>query len=147
MLVRFLYAAMIAAAALQLAPAAAQDETADEFALSSGGDAGKGKRVFFRCRACHNLTADARPKIGPNLDNLFGRRAGTSETFTRYSKALLDAGFVWTEQKLNEWLMNPKTFLPGNKMAFAGVNKEQDRKDLLAYLREATTAEPAAAGQ
>lgn len=105
--------------------------------LSAAGDAEKGKRLFNRCRACHNLTATERSRIGPNLDNLFGRQAGTKEGF-KYSKALQEVDFVWSEKQLNDWLAAPRTFLPGNKMAFAGLSKEQDRKDILAYLREAT---------
>ena len=87
------------------------------------------------------MTGDKRPRTGPNLDNLFGRKAGTSESYTRYSKALQEADFVWTEQLLDEWLQKPNTFLPGNKMQFAGLRKEQDRRDLMAYLREATVSE------
>lgn len=120
------------------APIVAQD--ANDTSISSGGDAEKGKRLFNRCRACHNLTATARTRIGPNLDNLFGRNAGSAEGF-KYSKALAEADFIWTEKNLDEWLAQPRTFLPGNKMAFAGLRKEQDRKDLMAYLREATVAE------
>ncbi len=105
--------------------------------ISQSGDKEKGKRVFNRCRACHNLTAAPRTRVGPNLDNLFGRTAGSAEGY-KYSKALTDADFIWTEKQLNEWLEQPKTFLPGNKMAFVGLKNEQDRKDLIAYLREAT---------
>ena len=121
-------------------PIFADDDPASR-AISSEGDEAKGKRVFNRCKACHNLTPAPRTRVGPNLDNIFGRTAGTSETFKRYSKALKEADFVWTEEKLNEWLIAPRTFLPGNKMAFAGLKKEQQRKDLIAYLRSATVSE------
>lgn len=150
MLKRFILAGAVAVTgfALTAAAATAEEEGRDDdpasVALSSQGDATKGKRVFFKCRACHNLTGDKRPKTGPNLDNLFGRVAGTAENFPRYSKVLKEAGFVWTEEKLDQWLVGPKTFLPGNKMAFAGVAKEQDRWDLMAYLREATVQQPPA---
>lgn len=132
-----LIAIIFGAFALPVSPAFAD---AADTSISSGGDAVKGKRLFNRCRACHNLTATARTRIGPNLDSLFGRQAGSAEGF-KYSKALADADFIWTEKNLNEWLAQPRTFLPGNKMAFAGLRKEQDRKDLMAYLREATVAE------
>lgn len=132
-----LIAIMFGTFALPASPAFAD---AADTSISSGGDAVKGKRLFNRCRACHNLTATARTRIGPNLDSLFGRQAGSAEGF-KYSKALADADFIWTEKNLNEWLAQPRTFLPGNKMAFAGLRKEQDRKDLMAYLREATVAE------
>lgn len=120
-------------------PAMAED-TPETTNLSAQGDAEKGKRLFNRCKACHNLTAAGRPRMGPNLDNLFGRAAGSSEGY-KYSKALAEADFVWTESKVDEWLAKPKAFLPGNKMAFAGLRKEQDRKDLMAYLRVATVGE------
>lgn len=129
------YVAMAAAPALFAIPAASADPS--DTSISSQGDATKGQRLFNRCKACHNLTATARRRIGPNLDNLFGRQAGGREGF-KYSKALAEADFVWTEQNLNDWLAQPRTFLPGNKMAFAGLRKEQDRKDLMAYLRDAT---------
>lgn len=128
---------LVAATTFAISPAAIANP--DDTSISATGDAVKGKRIFGRCRACHNLTATKRTRIGPNLDNLFGRAAGTAEGF-RYSKALSEVDFVWTEQNLNEWLTQPRAFLPGNKMAFAGLKKEQDRKDLMAYLREATVA-------
>ncbi len=129
----FMAIAVVPTATLSvMASADAADTT-----ISAAGDAVKGKRLFNRCKACHNLTATARPRIGPNLDSLFGRQAGSKDGF-KYSKALQEAGFEWTEKNLDEWLAQPRTFLPGNKMAFAGLRKEQDRKDLMAYLREAT---------
>lgn len=126
----------LTATPLMTAIPAANADPADT-SISAQGDATKGLRLFNRCKACHNLTATARRRIGPNLDNLFGRQAGAVDGF-KYSKALQEADFVWTEQNLNDWLAQPRTFLPGNKMAFAGLRKEQDRKDLMAYLREAT---------
>lgn len=123
-----------------LAPTTSVAADPADTSLSAAGDATKGKRLFNRCRSCHNLTAAKRTRVGPNLDGLFGRTAGKDEGY-RYSKALAEADFVWTEKALNDWLAQPRTFLPGNKMAFAGLRKEQDRKDLMAYLRTATVAE------
>ena len=127
--------ALTATPLLSALPAANADPA--DTSISAAGDATKGQRLFNRCKACHNLSATARRRIGPNLDNLFGRQAGSQDGF-KYSKALQEADFVWTEKNLDEWLAQPRTFLPGNKMAFAGLRKEQDRKDLMAYLREAT---------
>ena len=110
---------------------------ATDTSFSSLGDAAKGKRVFNRCKACHNLTSSARSRLGPNLDELFGRKAGSAENY-KYSKAMSDADILWTEETINEWLTKPNAFLPGNKMAFAGIRKEQDRKDLIAFLRQST---------
>ena len=107
----------------------------DDRTLSSAGDAVKGKRVFMRCQTCHTLVA-GQHRMGPSIANLFGREAGTAAGFPRYSNALKEADFLWTEAALDEWLASPKAFLPGNKMPFAGVGNPQDRKDLLAYLRE-----------
>ncbi len=105
--------------------------------LSQNGNPDAGRRVFNRCKACHNLTAAERTRLGPNLGLLFGRKAGSVETY-KYSRALLEADFVWSERNLDDWLTKPNAFLPGNKMQFAGVPKEQDRNDLIAYLRKAT---------
>lgn len=119
--------------------AGAQDGVADPFAFSAAGDADKGRQVYNRCRACHVLSPDEPPRpTGPSLAGIFGRTAGADENYGRYSAALRDAGFAWTEARLDEWLANPRSFLPGNKMAFAGLRNEQDRKDLIAYLRQAT---------
>ena len=127
-----------AALSLNLIVPASADDSASSTALSSQGDVTKGKKVFNQCRACHNVSKAARHKIGPNLDDLFDRTAGTVGDYPRYSKALAGAGFEWTEEKLDQWLANPRGFLPGNKMSYAGLRKEQDRKDVIAYLRQAT---------
>jgi cytochrome c len=140
MIKNILIATFLASASIAT-PAVIADDDPESRAISSEGDVAKGKRVFNRCKACHNLTAAPRTRIGPNLDNIFGRTAGTSETFKRYSKALKGADFVWTEEKLDQWLLAPRTFLPGNKMAFAGLKKEEQRRDVIAYLRTATIAD------
>lgn len=96
-----------------------------------------GEEVFKKCRACHDVGPDAKNKIGPVLNNLFGRKAGTIEGFA-YSDANRkagEAGWVWTEDKMLAYLENPREAMPGNKMAFAGLRDEQDRKDLMAYLK------------
>jgi cytochrome c len=113
----------------------------DEFAYSSRGDASKGRRLFARCRTCHNLTGEARPRIGPNLNEVFGRTAGTSSSFTRYSDQMKTAGIVWSEETMFTWLTDPRALIPGNKMVFPGLRREQDRLDMIAYLREATITE------
>ncbi len=96
-------------------------------------DYARGKRVWRQCSSCHTLAADADHLVGPNLYGLFGRQVGSSEGFN-YSSAVQEADFLWTPEKLNEWLTSPRNFLPGNRMSFAGVRKPQDRDNVIAYL-------------
>lgn len=102
-------------------------------AAHAEGDAAKGKKVFRKCAACHNLDP-AKKKIGPHLSGLIGRKIGTVAGF-KYSKAMQAADIVWDEKTLDSYLVKPKQFLKGTKMAFAGLKKEQDRADLIAYLK------------
>ena len=102
---------------------------------SSDGDAAKGKKVFNKCKACHSLKA-GKNKIGPSLNGIIGRAAGAVDGF-KYSKAMKGSGLTWDEETLKKYLIKPKKFVPGTKMAFAGLRKEKQRDDLIAYLREA----------
>ncbi len=92
-----------------------------------------GRRVFAQCRSCHVIQEGALHRVGPNLHGVFGREIGTAEGFT-YSQVVRDENFVWDADHLDHWLQNPQTFLPGNRMAFAGVRDETQRRDLIAYL-------------
>ena len=76
-------------------------------------------------------------KVGPNLFGFLGRAAGTVEGF-KYSKAMLESGIVWDDDALDRFLRKPKDMVPRTKMAFPGLRKEQDRADVIAYLKEAT---------
>ncbi len=100
------------------------------------GDPEKGKKVFNKCKACHFVDRE-KNKVGPHLVNIVGRKSASVEGF-RYSKAALkmsEEGLVWTEEKLFEYLENPRKFMPGTKMAFAGLKKPEDRANLIAYLK------------
>lgn len=119
----FLNALVLAAAATVASGAALAD-----------GDAAKGKRVFNKCKACHSLEA-GKNKIGPSLAGIIGRKAGTAEGF-KYSSAMQESGIVWDEDHLSAYLTNPRKAIPGNKMAFAGLRREADRENLIAYLKE-----------
>lgn len=103
---------------------------------SAAGDAAKGEKVFAKCKACHSLEA-GQNKIGPSLHGVFGRTAGTADGF-KYSPAMKDSGVVWDEKTISEYLADPKGFIPGNKMTFVGVRKDDERQDVIAYLKEAT---------
>ena len=100
------------------------------------GDAAAGKKVYNKCKTCHALEA-GKKKLGPSLNGIIGRTAGSVEGF-KYSDAMKDSGVVWTEENIAAYLEKPKEFIAGNKMAFAGLRKEQDRANLIAYLKEAT---------
>jgi cytochrome c len=93
--------------------------------------------VFKKCRACHDVGPDAKNKVGPLLNDIVGRHAGSIEGFN-YSdanKAAGTKGLVWTDDVLFKYLENPLSFMQGTKMAFAGLKDEQDRRDVIAYLK------------
>lgn len=106
--------------------------------LASGaaqaGDVKKGKKIFKRCSACH-LVDKEKHKTGPHLVNLFGREAGSLESYKKYSKAIKASGIVWDEETLDGFLTKPKAYLKGTKMAYAGLKKEADRANVIAYLK------------
>jgi cytochrome c len=107
-------------------------------AAAQAGDAENGKDVFKGCRACHQVGPAAKNGIGPALNGIVGRTAGTIAGFT-YSDANKEAGtkgLVWTEDNLFKYLANPAAFMPGNKMTYAGIKDEADRRDLIAYLKQ-----------
>lgn len=100
------------------------------------GDAAKGKKIYNKCKACHALEA-GKKKVGPSLAGVFGRAAGTTEGF-KFSAAMKESGIVWDEETMDSFLAKPKEVVPKTRMAFPGLKKEQDRKDLIAFLKEAT---------
>jgi cytochrome c len=97
------------------------------------GDPAKGEKVFNKCKVCHVLD-EQKNKIGPYLVGIFGREAGTVEDFKNYSDAMKSSGVVWADETLAAYLADPKGYIPGNRMAFPGLKKEEDVQDLLAYL-------------
>lgn len=105
-----------------------------------GADRSNGANQARICGACHSLDKDGPNMIGPALYGFFGTEAGSREGFD-YSPAITNADFVWTPRALDAWLAHPGRFLPGNRMTFAGVLRQSDREDLIAYLLEKTTAE------
>ncbi len=100
------------------------------------GDAAKGAKVFKKCKICHNVDKEAN-KVGPHLVGLMGRTAGSVEGY-RYSDAMKSSGIVWSAETLTTYLRAPKDMVPGTKMSFAGLKKDDDIADVIAYLEEAT---------
>ena len=92
-----------------------------------------GKRVFKLCSSCHTVAEGGPNLIGPNLHGLFGKQVGYADGFS-YSPAVQEADFIWTPEKLDEWLESPRTFLPNNRMTFQGVRKPAERQAVIAYL-------------
>ena len=106
-------------------------------AAFSEGNSVRGQRLFGACAACHSLQADQN-MTGPSLADLWGRKAGSSASFSRYSPALKSANIVWNEKTLDDWITDPQHLVPGNQMTFAGIKDARQRADLLAFLKEAT---------
>jgi cytochrome c len=107
-------------------------------AFAQQGNAEAGEDVFKKCRACHAVGPDATNKVGPLLNGIIGRKSGTVDGFN-YSDSNKEAGakgLVWSEAELLKYLENPQAYMPKNKMAFAGLKDEQDRLDVLAYLKK-----------
>ena len=98
------------------------------------GDADKGKKLFTKCKACHNADAP-KHKIGPHLVGIVGRKAASADGYTKYSKVLKESGIVWDEANLDKWLTNPKGMYPGTKMIYPGLKKAEDRADVIEYLK------------
>ncbi len=101
------------------------------------GDAARGAKIYERCGACHSIDRD---RTGPRHAGLFGRRAGRVPGF-QYSPAMKKAGakgLVWDEATLDKFLQAPTKYVPGTRMGYAGIKDDQERADLIAYLKQAT---------
>ncbi len=102
------------------------------------GDPAAGEKVFKECAKCHQVGPDAVNRVGPILNDVFGRQAGTVESFTRYSKGIVRMGvdgLTWDLEHLDVYLENPKSLVSGTRMSFRGLKDPQERADVIAYLR------------
>jgi cytochrome c len=98
-------------------------------------DAAAGEKVFAQCRACHQVGESAKNAVGPHLNGLFGRAAGSVEGYN-YSPANKSSGITWDEAVFKEYIQNPRAKIPGTKMIYAGLKDEQRISDLTAYLKQ-----------
>lgn len=100
------------------------------------GDAAKGEKVFKKCAACHAVGPDAKNKVGPELNGIVGRKVAALEDY-KYSKAMAEFGAgdkTWDAETLSSYLHAPRDVVKGTKMAFAGLKKDEEVADVLAYL-------------
>lgn len=95
----------------------------------------KGAKIFkTKCSQCHTIDSGGANKQGPNLHGIYGKLSGSNKDYN-YSKAMGSINIEWNENTLLEYLKNPKKYIPGNKMAFAGIKKEKERLDLINYIK------------
>ena len=96
-------------------------------------DAAAGKTSFNKCLACHAIGEGAKNKVGPELNGLDGRKSGTAEGYS-YSNANKNSGITWGKDVFLEYIKDPKAKIPGTKMVFAGIKKEDEANSLWAYI-------------
>ena len=103
--------------------------------MANAQDLAAGEQSFRKCSPCHSVGEDARNKVGPVLNGLEGRKSGTIEGYN-YTDANKNSGITWGEAVFKEYITNPRTKIPGTKMVFAGINNENERANLWAYLKQ-----------
>ena len=103
-------------------------------------DLARGAQLFGQCAVCHALSENDAHRAGPNLYGVFGSVAGAKPGFA-YSNALEQADFIWTQARLDEWLADPRGYLPGNRMFVAPIAEADQRRDLIAYIESQTSAD------
>lgn len=102
---------------------------------ASAQDAAAGEKVFAKCKACHQIGETAKNAVGPVLNGLIGRKTGSIEGYS-YSDANKDSGLTWDDATFKEYIRNPKAKIPGTKMVFAGLQKDEDVDNILAFLKQ-----------
>ncbi len=124
---------------MKLAILAATAVIASSTFAYAAGDAKEGLKVYKKCKACHTVGKNAKNKVGPPLNNIFGATAASNEGFKKYSKNMKKAGeegLVWTVETMSEFLNKPKAMIKKTKMSFKGFSKKKvdDRDNVIAYL-------------
>lgn len=119
---------LVATLAIVSASAAAAEDA------PAGGDAALGEKVFAKCKACHQIGEGARNTVGPEQNGLIGRHSASVPGYN-YSEAMKASGLVWDEATFKDYIKDPKAKVPGTKMSFAGLTKQSDVDNVLAYLK------------
>jgi cytochrome c len=109
------------------------DKPSDIMALLASANASEGEKVFKKCASCHSVSKGGKNKIGPALWGVIGRQAGILSDY-KYSKSLISYGKKWSFQEIDGFLAKPKEWVPGTKMAFAGLKNQKDRASLILYM-------------
>ena len=98
-------------------------------------DVAAGEKSFNKCRACHQVGETAKNGVGPELNGLFGRKSGSVAGYN-YTDSNKNSGITWDDAVFADYIKDPKAKIPGTKMAFAGIKKEDEIKDLTAFLKQ-----------
>lgn len=120
-----IFAITLAASALSAGAALAQN----------AGDAAAGEKVFLKCKVCHQIGEGAKNAVGPILNGVIGRHSGSVEGYN-YSEANKNSGIVWDEATFREYIRNPRAKVPGTKMIFPGLQKDEDVDNIVAFLKQ-----------
>jgi len=115
----------------------AESETGDIMTLLTSTNVSDGEKVFKKCAACHSISKGGSNKIGPALWGVLGRKVGSVQDY-KYSKAMAAYGKSWSFEEMNGFLTNPKEWIKGTKMSFAGLKKEKERAAIILYMNNSS---------
>ncbi|UDL93178.1 cytochrome c family protein [Lichenihabitans sp. PAMC28606] len=118
-----------------LASPSVRAEDAPAVVAPAAGDPALGEKVFVKCRACHQIGENAHNSVGPELNGVIGRHSGSVAGYN-YSDANKNSGLTWDEATFRDYIKDPKAKVPGTKMSFAGLTKESDINNIVAYLKQ-----------
>ena len=128
-------------AAMAAEATAVADEGPSLALLLAAADIAAGEKSARKCVACHSFDENGANKVGPNLWDIVAQPVAGKAGFN-YSPAMAEMGGDWGYERLDGFLEAPRKYVPGTKMSFAGVRKEQERANLIAYLRSLSAAPP-----